>query len=58
MPTEHTLVRSAEDPKAGMTAREIEQFLKEAAIPAIGPEAEIRVRIGWSGQITRIQARG
>jgi hypothetical protein len=58
MPTEYTLVRSAEDPKAGMNAQELERFLTESVMRTIGSEAQIRVRIGWQGQITRIEARG
>jgi hypothetical protein len=52
------IMRDAEDPKGGATLAELSQFIQEAERAGIDPRTPVLVRVGFSGQIKKLQTGG
>lgn len=53
MSTRTTIKGEAADPKEGMTLGEVESLLRAA--DGMAPDARIKVRVGYSGQIRTME---
>jgi hypothetical protein len=46
---------NAEDPKRGMTFRELREIVQQAMRVGVSDDALVRVKVGWGGQTQQLR---